>query len=70
MVMAAGSVMKEPRMGPMVKMAHHQAVSVPPNRLAIFHMNRSVICRIGRVAARVMITTTNIGSVKFTLYRM
>ena len=35
MVMAAGSVIKEPSSGPRVRMVNHHAFRVPPNPLAI-----------------------------------
>ena len=66
MVIAAGSVIKEPNTGPRVRMVNHQAVSVPPSRLAIFHMICSVNFKMGRVDARVIITTTKMGSEKLT----
>ena len=49
------------------RMVSHQAASVPPIRLAIFHISVSASFRIGRVEARIIIATTNKGSVKLTL---
>ena len=66
MVMAAGSVMNEPSSGPTVRIVSHQALKEPPNRPATRPISASESLRIGRVAASVMITTTNIGSVKLT----
>ena len=63
MVMAAGSVTKEPRSGPTVRMASHQAAGVPWPRLATDRRAASATISTGRVAARAMITTTNKGSV-------
>ena len=65
--MAAGSVMKEPSNGPTVRMDSHQAVSDPPNACAVRSMSASASLSIGRVEARVMITTTNSASVKLTV---
>ena len=62
-VIAAGSVMNEPRIGPRVRMVSHQAASIPPNRLATFHISSSAAFSMGRVAARIMMTPTNMGSV-------
>ncbi len=64
--MAAGSVISEPRIGPRVRTDHHQALSEPPRTPATLRMIVSESCRIGLVAARVMITTTKIASVKLT----
>ena len=64
--MAAGSVIKEPNNGPIVRMVNHQAVRLPPSRLAIFLTMDSANFKIGRVDANVMITTTNSASTKFT----
>ena len=66
MVMAAGSVINEPNNGPAVRRVNHQAVSVPPSKLATLHMMDSVSFKIGRVEARVIITTTNSASTKLT----
>ena len=65
-VMAAGSVIKEPRTGPRVSTVNQKAVREPPRRSAILNMIASANFRIGRVAASIIITTTNMGSVKFT----
>ena len=65
-VIAAGSVMKEPRIGPTVRIESHQAAGRPPPRLATTFSPSSEMRSTGRVAAMHMITTTNIGSVKFT----
>ena len=65
-VMAAGSVMKEPRSGPIVRIAAHQASGVLPPRPATAPMHLSAKERTGRVEAIAMMTTTNIGSVKWT----
>ena len=66
-VIAAGSVIKDPSSGPTVKIVNHHAVSEPPKVLAIRFMMFSESFRIGRVAARVMMTITNMGSVKSTV---
>ena len=63
MVIAAASVMKEPRSGPMVRMASHQAAGVPPPRLAMRRTTASASDTRGRVAASAMTTTTKSASV-------
>ncbi len=63
---AAGSVISEPKSGPAVRMASHQASGVLRPALASRPMARSATCRTGREAAMVRITTTNIGSANCT----
>ena len=63
MVIAAGSVMNEPRIGPIVRMASHQAAGVSRPSLATRLSADSARTTTGRVAASAMITTTKIGSV-------
>ena len=70
MVMAAGSVMKEPRMGPMVRMQTQKAAGPPPSKRAAPAMEISAARRTGRLAAMDMMTTTNMGSVKWTSWLM
>ena len=67
MVIAAGSVMKEPSSGPTVRIASHQAAGVPPPRLATRRSTALGEPTTGRVEAIAMTTTTNIGSVKSTV---
>ena len=62
MVMAAGSVMKDPSTGPNVRMVSHHAAGV---RCPSAATRWSMACAnptTGRVAAIAMITTTNMGS--------
>ena len=66
MVMAAGSVINDPRMGVMVRAANHQAAGVPPKSFATLSTIDSAKRTTGRVAAMAMIMTTNMGSVKLT----
>ena len=63
MVIAAGSVMKEPSRGPIVSVANHQAAGVLPPSAATLPIARSARTMIGRVEASAMMTTTNSGSV-------
>ena len=63
MVMAAGSVMSEPRTGPMVRIVSHHAAGVPRPRPATRRSADSASPTIGAVDASAMITTTKIGSV-------
>ena len=63
MVIAAGSVMKEPRTGPIVRIATHHAAGVAPPAAATRLSACSANPMTGRVAASAMMTTTNIGSV-------
>ena len=63
MVMAAGSVMREPMRGPTVSRASHQAAGAPPPRPATRRSAASARPSTGRVEARLMITTTNKASV-------
>ena len=63
MVIAAGSVMNDPKMGPMIRMVAHQAAGVAPPALATRRSADSANPTIGRVAARAMITNTKSGSV-------
>ena len=67
MVIAAGSVIKEPKRGATTKMdTHHAATEYLPNRAKQLNaFSENVI--IGLEAAIAMITTTNKGSVKFRL---
>ena len=67
MVMAAGSVIKEPSRGPRVRIESHHAPGVEPPRTASFANQFSVSCRIGRELAIAMITTTKTGSAGFKL---
>ena len=62
-VMAAGSVMNEPRMGPMVKMVTHHAAGLAPPTFANRRRLDSAKPSTGRVEASAMITTTNRASV-------
>jgi hypothetical protein len=62
-VMAAGSVMNEPRSGPTVRMASHHAPGVPPPRRASRPSAATAKPTIGRVDEIDMITTMKIGSV-------
>ena len=64
MVMAAGSVMNEPRIGATIRTLSHQAEGVPLPSAAAFDIMASAKRRTGRLAAMAMITTTKIGSVK------
>ena len=63
MVIAAGSVMKEPKIGAKVKIDSHHA----PGEFLPIAENLPKICLAncitGRVAAKAIMTTTNIGSV-------
>ena len=68
--MAAGSVMKEPSTGATIRIASHQAPVVPRPRAAMRRMHASAKRSTGRVPAMAMITTMNIGSVKFTFSPM
>jgi len=52
----------------MVRTDNHQVAGDPPSRLATFFMKISESFKIGRVEARIMMTTTNIASVKSTLW--
>ena len=63
MVIAAGSVIKEPSSGPMMRMVIHQAAGVPPPARATVRSAASAKPTIGRVDASAMITTTNRASV-------
>ena len=63
MVIAAGSVMNDPRIGPMIRMLAHQAAGVPRPALATRRRAASAKPTIGRVAASAMMTTTKSGSV-------
>ena len=66
MVIAAGSVMNEPRIGVTVSSVNHQAAGVDPPRRAIARKSLSASARTGREAAIVMITTTKTASSKWT----
>ncbi len=63
--MAAGSVMKDPRIGAMIRTLNHHAPGEPFPRLAATAITRSANRKTGRLAAIAMITATNSGSVKF-----
>ena len=63
MVIAAGSVMNEPIIGAIVRIATHHAAGVAPPRRATACSERSARPMIGRVDASAMMTTTNSGSV-------
>ena len=65
--MAAGSVINEPNNGAMVRIASHHATGRPPPSDAASFSACSAMRITGRVDASAMITTTNIGSVKFTV---
>jgi hypothetical protein len=67
MVMAAGPVTREPSSGPIVRIENHFAARVPPSMPAMRSMMSSARRKIGRVAAKVMMTTTKAGSVKSTV---
>ena len=69
-VMAAGSVMKEPSIGPMVRIVNHQAVKLSPIIPAIRCMMDSTSFNIGLLAARIITVTTNRASVKLTSWLM
>ena len=66
MVIAAGSVMREPRIGPTVMTVIQKAPRVPPSKPAIRSINNSASRRIGRVDANTMMTTTKAASVILT----
>ena len=67
MVIAAGSVMKEPRIGPTVRIeSHHAAGRAAARGRQTAADPCSAKRSTGRVAAMHMMTTTNIGSVKLT----
>ena len=59
----AGSVMKDPSSGPIVRIVIHEAPGVPPPRFEIFRSAASDRLTIGRVDASDMMTTTKSGSV-------
>ncbi len=63
MVMAAGSVMKDPSSGVMVRTESHQAAGPPPMSLATLPTIISANLMTGRVADIAMMTTTKRGSV-------
>ena len=63
MVIAPGSVMNDPSIGPMVRIENHHAAGVERPSCAIRRSAFSANDTIGRVAARPMMTTTNSGSV-------
>jgi hypothetical protein len=63
MVMAAGSVTKDPSSGPIVRMVNHHAAGVARPRFATRRRADSASTTIGRVAASAMITMTKRGSV-------
>ena len=66
MTIAAGSVMKEPRIGATIRIESHHAATVPRPRPANARRHCSAKRSTGRVEAIAMMTTTNIGSVKLT----
>lgn len=63
MVIAAGSVIKEPRIGAKTRSAIHQAKVFSFPSLAIWRKQFSAKFKIGRVDAIIIMMTTNIGSV-------
>ncbi len=70
MVIAAGSVIKEPRIGATINTLNHQAAGVPFPIAATLDISPSAKRSTGRLAAIAMITTTKSGSVKIlSLFR-
>ena len=63
MVIAAGSVMKEPSSGPSVRIENHQAAGEARPARATSARSCSANFITGRLAAIAMTTTTNSGSV-------
>src|SRR6516162_7921405 len=61
-VIAAGSVIKEPSSGPMVKIESHHAAVVEPPKAAALASKVSAKRRMGRELAIAMIATTKTGS--------
>ena len=61
--MAAGSVMNDPRTGPMIRIVAHHAPGVPRPAFATTRRADSAKPMMGRVDASAMMTTTNRGSV-------
>ena len=62
-VMAAGSVMKEPSRGAIIRIENHQAAGEPPPSPANIPSNFSENFTTGLEEAMAMITTTNNGSI-------
>ena len=62
MVIAAGSVMKEPSSGPTHSIAHHHALIVPPPIFANMRMKHEAKWTTGFVEAIAIIATTKTGS--------
>ena len=63
MVIAAGSVINDPRTGLTVSKVNHQAELPPPPKRAVHPRTRSANSKIGRVEAIVIMTTTKTASV-------
>ncbi len=70
MIIAAGSVMKDPSTGAIVRTASHHASGVRPPSAATRPITPSANSSTGRVEATAMITATNMGSVKSTPWAM
>ncbi len=66
MVIAAGSVMKEPRSGPIVRIDNHHITGLPRPSAAIRATAFSARRRIGKELAIDIMTTTNIASAILT----
>ena len=62
-VMAAASVMNDPKSGPAIRIEAHHAAGVQRPTLATFRSDDSAKAMIGRVAASAITTTTKTGSV-------
>ena len=69
MVMAAGSVIKEPEVAVTTRRVNHHACKEPPNTLAMRQIISSNSLTTGRLDAMIMMTITNIGSTYVRLFR-